>query len=182
MDSSKNYFFGYFGDFQDFPMRFLSILGPFWVPVGSCFWWFFWVQFCTQFLTIFPQKYQKLKKRKSSFRIVKYSVSWGSPVWKKHARMWKNTSVFSLFFHEKSTKNQSKNREKRHLPQKSTKKRSLEHPFSPKVDFWSIFGSQMGLKIDATLKPKKSRKKDSYSSIHPNGPQLQVIVKNYVSI
>ena len=147
MDPSKNYFFGPFWRFSGCPnsifINFGSILGPSW----AIFRWIFWVHFCTQLLIVFSTKNQKLKKRKSSFRIVKYSVSWGSPVWKKHARLWKNTSVFSSIFHEKSTKNPSKNREKRHLPQKSIKKRSLEHPFSQKVDFWSISGFQRELKL-----------------------------------
>ena len=92
----------------------------------------------------------------------------GSPVWKKHARLWKNTSVFSPIFHEKSTKNPPKNREKLHLPHKSIKHRSLEHPLSQKDDFWSILGSRMasilGLQIDklgliiATCCPQGSRR------------------------
>ena len=41
----------------------------------------------------------------------------------------------------KSTKNQPTNRENQHLLQNSIKKRSLDHPFSEKVDFWLILGT-----------------------------------------
>jgi hypothetical protein len=58
----------------------------------------------------------------------------------------KKTSFFSLIFHPKSTKNQSKNRGKRHSHQKSMKKRSLGRLFGEKVDFWWFLGSQGGPK------------------------------------
>ena len=54
----------------------------------------------------------------------------------------------------KSTKNPLESRGKRHLPQKSIRKRSLEHPWSQKVDFWLIFwllGVQMCAQVDNFL-------------------------------
>ena len=92
----------------------------------------------------------KLKKQKSSFRIVNYSVSWGSPCWKKCKGGLKKTVFFSLIFHPKSTTNQLKNRGKRYSQQKSMKKRSLGRLFWENVDFWWFLASQGG--------PKKSLK------------------------
>ena len=57
------------------------------------------LDFRARFWSFFSEKMKKHKKRKSSFRIVKYSVSWGSPCWKKQATMRKNASFFSLIFH-----------------------------------------------------------------------------------
>ena len=48
------------------------------------------------------------KKWKSSFRIIKYSVSWGSQCWKKQAPMRKNTSFFSSLLHRFFVKNRRK--------------------------------------------------------------------------
>ena len=47
----------------------------------------------------------------------------------------KKTSFFSLIFHPKSTKDQPKNREKRHSQQKSMKTRSPGRLFLENVDF-----------------------------------------------
>ena len=63
----KTTFFGYFSDFQDFTIDFLSILGSFLVPVGSFFRLFFWLQFCTQFLTFFWEKNENSKNEKVAF-------------------------------------------------------------------------------------------------------------------
>ena len=50
-----------------------------------------WESFFRRF---FRKKNENSKKWKSSFRIVKYDVSWGSPCSKNQAMMWRNTSNF----------------------------------------------------------------------------------------
>ena len=71
---------------------------------GTTFGWFLrekrGLDFGTRFSTFFLEKTQKREKWKSSFRIVKYSVSWGSPCWKKQATMRKNDFLkqFSRFW------------------------------------------------------------------------------------
>ena len=135
-------FFGIFRDFWRFCDNFFRILGVLWGPPEVIFRLFWQVKFSVVFFINFLKKNQKLKKRKSSFRIVKYSVSWGSPCWKNCEEGLKKTSFFSLIFHPKSTKNQSKNRGKRHSQQKSMKTRSLGRLFWENVDFCWFLGSQ----------------------------------------
>ena len=140
--SQKINFFGIFWHFQRFFDRFFTILGLFWGPREVIFRFFWQVNFSVVFFSIFLKKKQKLKKRRSSFHIVKYSVSWGSPCWKNCEEGLKKTSFFSSIFHPKSTENQSKNRGKRHSQQKSMKKRFLGRLFWEKVDFCWFLGSQ----------------------------------------
>ena len=56
------------------------------------------VEFWSHFFDVFLDKMQKPKKWKSSFRIVKYSVSWGSPCSKKRATLRKMHRFFHRFF------------------------------------------------------------------------------------
>ena len=146
IDPSKNrlfwHFWGVLAILRPFFDDFGSILGS----PGGHFSTFLAGEIFSRFFHRFLEKNQKLKKRKSSFRIVKYSVSWGSPCWKKCEGDLKKTSFFSSIFHPKSTKNRSKNRGKRRSQQKSMKKRSLGRLFGEKVDFWWFLGSQGGPK------------------------------------
>ena len=76
----KLYFEAIFEIFKICPSQFSWFGGPFWVPVGPFFDVFLGLQFCTHFLSFFSEKNEKSKKWRSRFRIVIYSVLWGSPV------------------------------------------------------------------------------------------------------
>ena len=100
---------------------------------------------------LFRNKTQEHQKWRSSFHIVKYSVSWGSPCSKKRATLWKHVSFFSLIFHRFFVKKTEKNVQKgwtTALRAKSEENSRLERPFLAKkrfgVDFWGPSGSPGG--------------------------------------
>ena len=87
---------------------------------------------------------QKHRKWKSSFRIVKYDVSWGSPCSKKGATLWKNTFLLFIIFYQNFLKKRWKIEQKTckiALRTKIDKHRRLERPFFSKK---SIFGWFLG--------------------------------------
>ena len=119
---------------------------------GLTFGWFLrekcGLDYGARFSTIFLEKTQKREKWKSSFRIVTYSVSWGSPCWKIQATMRKNTSFFSLIFHRFLEKNRRKLMQKAWKPALCTKideKARSERRFLAKnrflANFWAPPGS-----------------------------------------
>ena len=147
------------GAFLAFRHRFSSILGPKMDAQTIIFWSCFGTVFSHRFLMIFVVKMKKHEKWKSSFRIVKTTLSWGSPSAKKHAMRRETTLEKTSIFRLKSKENRRKNREKRHAPQKSSKNCSRARLFYQKIDFWSILGSQLGLKIHPKWLQKKVIKK-----------------------
>ena len=102
------------------------------------------VEFWSYFFDVFLENMHKHEKWKSSFRIVKYSVSWGSPCSKKQATLRKNASFFfidfSSIFRETSMKNRAK-RVQIGLAHKNRQKSTLGPPFFSKK---SIFGRFLG--------------------------------------
>ena len=91
---------------------------------------------------------QEHENWRSSFRIAKYSVSWGSPCSKKRATRWKNASFFSSIFHRFFVKNRRKIAQKAWttaLRTKIEKNPGSERLFLAKnrflVDFWEFSGS-----------------------------------------
>ena len=117
----KTTFFHNLSAFPGFRRRFSSILESKMDARTVIFWWFFGTVFSRRFFAIFVGKKKKREIWKSSFRIVKTTLSQGSPRSKKHAmrreKTFEKTSIFRLKSHE----NRWKNREKRHAPQKSSK-------------------------------------------------------------
>ena len=104
-------FFGIFRDFWRFCDHFFRILGVFWGPPGVIFRLFWQVKFSVVFFINFLKKSQKLKKRKSSFRIVKYIVSWGSPVQRKTQADVQTYIYFYIENSSKSMQNPARNQE-----------------------------------------------------------------------
>ena len=115
----KTTFFHNLSAFPGFRRRFSSILDPKMDARTVIFWWFFGTVFSRRFFVIFVRKKKKREIWKSSFRIIKYGVSWGSPCWKKQATMRKKRIVFfidfSSIFHDKSMNNRAKHVKTRHV-------------------------------------------------------------------
>ena len=107
--------------FRAFQRPFSSILGSKMDARTIIFWWFFETVFLHRFLVIFVVKKKKHKKWKSSFRIVKTTLSWGSPRSRNNAMRRETTFEKTSIFKLKSKENRWKNREQRHAPQKSSK-------------------------------------------------------------
>ena len=155
----KTIFFRNLSAFRASRRRFSSILGPKMDARTIIFWWFFETVFLHRFLVIFVVKKKKHEKWKSSFRIVKTTLSWGSPRSRNNAMRRETTFEKTSIFKLKSKENRWKNREQRHAPQKSSKNCSRARLFYQKIDFWSILGSRPAPKIDPKWLQKKSRKK-----------------------
>ena len=148
---SKNYFFSAFWRFSGFFIQFLinfgSQKGSRECPFSS----FFHTTVWDRFFVSFSRKSQKRQKLKTSFRIVNYSVLWGSPCRKKHAMCWETALEKALIFSSKSYQNRCKNREKRRSRPNSSKKCSLARLFGEKINFGSIFGSPQGPKMRSKI-------------------------------
>ena len=107
--------------------------GSFWVPPGVILRAFFSDLFFHVFWLFFDEKIKK--KWKSWFGYVNYSVSWGSPGWKKQEKLWKITLKKTSIFHEKSTPYRVKKLGQNKNTIKIDEKTWTGHFVNPRVDF-----------------------------------------------
>ena len=121
--------------FSLFSNHFLAILGHFWVPWASFFDVFLNTDFAMFFLDHFCTNFKKGGNMKSAQNTAPVHRFKGSPVWKKHAQLWKNALFFSLIFHWKSIENQARKLEKLFPRQKLIKHRFLAPLLVPRIVF-----------------------------------------------
>ena len=76
-----------------------------------------------------------------------------SPGLKKCAKLLKNAIVFCFNFHQKLIENWAWKLENRCVRENSIKNRFLAALFGPRIDFWCIFGSRPGPKIEIFWPP-----------------------------
>ena len=76
-----------------------------------------------------------------------------SPGLKKCVKLLKNAIVFCFNFHQKINKNWTWKLENRCVLENSIKNRFLAALVRPRIDFWCIFGSRPGPKIDIFWAP-----------------------------
>ena len=84
--------------FSDFSTSRFIDFGAILAPCWAISWMIFLGPILHSIFRILLRKKLKLKKRKCSFRIVKYIVSWGSPCWKNARGAWKKQVFFHRFF------------------------------------------------------------------------------------
>ena len=130
-------------------------MGQFWDPMGLIFRCFSWIPILPCFLVNFVTNFKKTKKVKSAQNTAPVHRFRGSPGWKNSARFWKHASIFWSNFHPKLMKIQARKWEKRSSLEKSIKNRFLAPFFGPRINFWSIFGSQRGPKIAKKLRESR---------------------------
>ena len=119
-------------------------MGQFWDPMGLIFRCFSWIPILPCFLVNFVTNLKKTKKVKSAQNTAPVHRFRGSPGWKNSARFWKHASIFWSNFHPKLMKIQARKWEKRSSLEKSIQNRFLAPFFGPRINFWSILGSQRG--------------------------------------
>ena len=131
--------------FSLFSNRFWAVLGRFWDLPSFIFRCFFGTLVLLCFLGSFFTNFGKFEKMQSAQNTAPVHRFKGSPVWKKCALLWKNASLFSSIFHQKSIENQARKLEKLFSRQISITHRFLAPLLAPRVVFFPIFGSRWQL-------------------------------------
>ena len=90
--------------------EFWAILSKFGNPLGVLFWCFFGPPVRLSFWCHFSTNFKTTIKVKSTQNTAPVHRTKPSPYWKSLAQLWKNASIFSISFHRKMMRNQSKSK------------------------------------------------------------------------